>query len=405
MPSGETAYRKAQTINASDSSLNLDPSSKVKNPPRNARIAVTLVFFLNGMGFSSWIARIPEVQDTLAISEGELGLALLGLGVGALVSLLVAGGLVVKLGSRPVTVLTAVAFCALLPLPALAPNLILLALALCILGIFGGALDVAMNAQGVLVQQRYGRPILSSMHAAFSFGGFAGAAAGGLLAGAGVTPEQHLLGAAVVLTTAAYLSTRRLLPASADASKGGSTFAKPSRALAALGIVAFCGLVIEGAMADWGAVYLSNVLETGPGLAAGGFAAFSLTMGIGRLTGDRLVYLSNPVTIVRYGSAVAAAGMGLALWSSQPLVAILGFALVGAGLANIIPVIFSAAANIPGIAPGPGIAAVATTSYFGFLAGPPAIGLVAELVTLRVALVILVVLAATMTLLSGTLRR
>lgn len=375
------------------------------NPPARARAAVTLVFFLNGVGFSSWIARIPEVQDSLAISEGELGLALLGLGFGALMSLLMAGGLVARLGSKPITAVTVVLFCALAPLPAFAPSLITLALALVILGMFGGALDVAMNAQGVLVQQRYGRPILSSMHAAFSFGGFSGAAIGGLIAGAGISPERHLLGSAVVLVIAACFSTRWLLPASADARKGGSTFARPSRALAALGIIAFCGLVMEGAMADWGAVYLTNVLDTGPGMAAGGFAAFSLTMGIGRLTGDRLVYLSNPVTIVRYGSAAATAGMGLALWSSQPLVAILGFALVGAGLANIIPIIFSAAATMPGIAPGPGIAAVATTSYFGFLAGPPAIGLAAELMTLRVALVILVVLAATMTFLSGTLRR
>lgn len=366
---------------------------------------MTLIFFLNGAGFSSWIARIPEVQDSLAISEGELGLALLALGFGALMSLLVAGGLVVKLGSRPVTALTAVAFCMLVPLPALAPSLITLGLALFVLGVFGGALDVAMNAQGVLVQQRYGRPVLSSMHAAFSFGGFAGAATGGLVATAGITPEWHLLGAAVVLVTAAYLSTRWLLPASADASKGGPTFARPSRALAALGIVAFCGLVMEGAMADWSAVYLSNVLETGPGLAAGGFAAFSLTMGIGRLIGDRLVYLFSSVTIVRYGSAIAAAGMALALLSTHPLLVIAAFALVGAGLANIIPIIFSASANIPGIAPGPGIAAVATTSYFGFLAGPPAIGLAAELVTLRGALIILVMLAATMTLLSGTIKR
>ncbi|CAN5116962.1 MFS transporter [soil metagenome] len=377
----------------------------MENPPRNARTAVTLVFFLNGAGFSSWIARIPEVQNGLAISEGQLGLALLGLGFGALVSLLVAGGLVVKLGSRPVTALTAVMFCILVPLPALAPSLITLALALFVLGVFGGALDVAMNAQGVLVQQRYGRPVLSSMHAAFSFGGFAGAATGGLVAGAGVSPAWHLLGVAAVLGAAAYVSTRWLLPASADASKGGPTFARPSRALAALGIVAFCGLVMEGGMADWSAVYLSNVLDTGPGLAAGGFAAFSLTMGIGRLTGDRLVYLFNSVTIVRYGSAIAAAGMALALLATHPLLVIIAFALVGAGLANIIPIIFSASANIPGTAPGPAIAAVATTSYFGFLAGPPAIGLVAELVTLRVALVILVVLAATMTLLSGTIRR
>lgn len=382
-------------------SLQLDPAPAVANPPHRARIAVTLIFFLNGMGFSSWVARIPEVQRGLQISDGQLGLALLALGSGALVSLIVAGGLVVKLGSRPVTSLAVVSFCLLLPFPAFAPNFLTLGVALFALGIFGGALDVAMNAQGVLVQQRFGRPVFSSMHAAFSLGGFAGAAAGGLIALAGITPEWHLLGVAIVLGSAAYLATRWLLPAHADASAGGPTFARPSRALAALGIVAFCGLLIEGAMADWSAVYLSNVLESGPGVAASGFAAFSITMAAGRLTGDRLVYLIHPVRLVRIGGLLATVGMAVALLFPYPLAAIAGFALVGAGMANVIPIIFTAAGRLPGLAPGPAIAAVATTSYVGFLAGPSAIGFVAELLTLHVALVILVLLAATITVLAG----
>jgi hypothetical protein len=360
---------------------------------------------MNGVLFSSWVTRIPQVKDTLGISEGRLGLALLALGLGALLSLLIAGWLVVRYGSKPVTTIAAITVCLLLPLPALAPTWLTLALALFVFGAGNGALDVSMNSQGVLIQRRYGRPILSSMHAAFSFGGFSGAVTGGLIAAAGISPAVHLSGVGIVLAIAVASLANRLLSADQDAQKGGSSFARPSRALAALGIVAFCGLLIEGAIADWSAVYMNDTLNTGPGLAAGGFAAFSLTMAIGRLTGDRLVYLSNPVTVARYGGGFAAVGMGLTLAAPHPLLAIAGFGLVGAGMANVVPIIFSAAGRMPGISPGPAIAAVATTGYFGFLAGPPVIGLIAELITLRVALSILVLLAATSAILAGSVRR
>ncbi len=383
--------------------MNLNPSP-VENPPTKPRAAVTLIFFINGVVVSSWVARIPELQRKLGISEGELGLALLGLGLGALVALVMSGWLVGRMGSRPVTTLSVVAVCALLPGPALAPSTATLTLALFIFGAANGALDVAMNAQGVLIQRHYGRPILSSMHAAFSFGAFTGAAVGGLAAAAGITPTEHLLGAALVLGVAAFLAARWLLPAHEDVSRGGPSFVKPSRRLAALGTVAFCGLLIEGAVADWSAVYLNNVLETGPALAAAGFAAFSLTMAAGRLIGDRLVFLTHPITIARYGGTIALIGLMIALLAPHPLLAIGGFALVGAGLSNIVPIVFTAAGRISKLAPGPAIAAVATTGYFGFLTGPPVIGLVAELLTLRVALLILVILAAVMTVLSGTLK-
>lgn len=360
---------------------------------------------MNGVLFSSWVARIPQVKDSLGISEGQLGLALLALGLGALLSLLIAGWLVVRYGSKPVTALAAIVVCLLLPLPALAPTGLTLAAALFVFGAGNGALDVSMNSQGVLIQRRYGRPILSSMHAAFSFGGFTGAALGGVIAAAGVSPAMHLSGVALVLAIAVVSIVGRLLSADEDAQRGGPSFARPSRVLAALGIVAFCGLLIEGAVADWSAVYMNSTLETGPGLAAGGFAAFSLMMAIGRLTGDRLVYLASPIAVARYGGILAAVGILMTLAAPHPALAIAGFALAGAGLSNIIPIIFSAAGRMPGLAPGPAIAAVATTGYFGFLAGPPVIGLIAELTTLRGALIILVLLAATSAALAGSVRR
>lgn len=368
-------------------------------------MAVTLVFFMNGVAFSSWVSRIPQIQRKLGISEGGLGLALLALGIGALLALTVSGWLTTRLGSRPVVTATAILVAVLLPLLALAPSLATLSAALFLFGMVNGALDVSMNAQGVFIQHHFGRPILSSMHAAFSLGGFAGAAVGGLIASAGVAPELHLTGVGLAGGIASVFIVRPLLSGDADPGGGGAGFARPSRGLAALGIVAFCGLLIEGAMADWSAVYLSNVLETGPGISAAGFAAFSLTMAAGRVTGDRLVFLFNPVRIARYGGVLTVFGLVLTLVVSWPLLAIIGFALVGAGLSNLIPIVFGAAGRYPGLAPGPAIAAVASTGYLGFLTGPPIIGLVAELVTLRVALVSLVLLATLATLLAGTIRR
>lgn len=369
-----------------------------------ARLADTLIFFTNGAMFASWVSRIPQVQDNLGISEGRLGLALLVLASGALLSLIASGWMVARLGSRPVTATMALALCLCLPLPAFAPTWLALAAALFLVGAANGALDVAMNAQGVLIQRQIGRPILSSMHAAFSFGGFVGALLGGAIAAAGVSPEAHLTGTAILSGVVMFAAGRNLLAAHEDGNDGGPAFVRPSRALAALGVLAFCGLLAEGAVADWSAVYLSNTLETGAGLAAGGFAAFSLTMAVGRLTGDRLVFLFNPVTVARYGGIIATAGMVIALASNSPLLTIAGFALVGAGLSNVVPIIFSAAGQTPGMAPGPAIAAVASSGYFGFLAGPPFIGLIAEVTSLRMSLVTLVVAAGVIAVLAGRMR-
>ncbi|HEX2282563.1 MAG TPA: MFS transporter, partial [Thermomicrobiales bacterium] len=174
---------------------------------------MTAVFFINGAVFSNWVARIPQVQQSLGMSEGQFGLALLSLGIGALLSLLAAGWLVAKLGSKPVTTLSALASCLVLPFLAIAPSAPTLALALFAFGMANGALDVAMNSQGVLVQQRFGRPILSSMHAAFSFGGFAGAATGGVIAALDVAPEPHLIAIGIIAAAGMFAASRLLLAA------------------------------------------------------------------------------------------------------------------------------------------------------------------------------------------------
>lgn len=373
--------------------------------PSAARFATAMLFAVNGGAAANWIVRIPAVQEELDLSTGTLGVALLGVAVGSLVSMPPTGWLVARLGSRPVSYGMALALCAALPLPALAPGLLSLVGALILLGAGMGGLDVAMNAQGVTVQRRYDRPIISAFHAVFSLGGLAGAAVGGAIAELGVDPLPHLVGVAVVSAVVVVLISRWLLPAGADAVSHGPMIARPSRALAALGILAFCVLMGEGAMADWTAVFLRQTVETSPGVAAAGYAVFSLTMAAGRLVGDQLVARFGPVPPVRLGGLAAALGLGLALATAETVTSLIGFGLVGAGLSFTFPIVLTAASRTPGMAPSVAIAAISTAGYLGFLAGPPLIGLAGEVFTLRGGLMIVVALGVVIAMLSPAVSR
>ena len=368
--------------------------------PRAARVAVLTVFILNGLWRGNRLACTPAVHLNLELSDGLLGLALLGTAVGALLAMPTTGWLIARWGSRAVTTTAALALCLALPLPAFAPGLAWLIPALALLGAANGVLDVAMNAQAVAVERRYGRPIMTTFHGLWSLGGLIGAAVAGLVAGGGFGPRPHLLTVAAILLPVVALARRWLLPARVDAGSGEPAFARPSRALAGLGVVGFCALLGEGAIADWSAVYLRNDVGTGAGFAAAGYAAFSLAMAAGRFAGDALTARLGPVAIVRYGGLLVAVGLGAALAVGRPVATLVGFACVGAGLACVFPVILSAAGRQGTINPGAALAAVSTAGYAGFLAGPPLIGFVAELAGLRVGLAAVVLLAAAIVLLA-----
>lgn len=383
--------------------MSIEAPNQFSDPPVAARAAVLGIFSVNGFVLANWFVRIPAIQQKLSLSEGMLGLALLAAALGALVCMPITGALTSRYGSRRVVGVTALALSFAVVLPALAPSLLWLIPALAVIGAANGSLDVSMNSQAVAVEKRYPRQIMSSFHAAFSFGGLAGAVVGGLIASAGVQPLPHFSMVAVLCATVSIVAYRRLLPAGADAAGDGApSFARPTRALLWLGVISFCVLLGEGAMSDWSAVYLSGPLETGPGFAAAGYAVFSLTMALGRLFGDRFVARVGPTRMVRLCGAIAAVGLGVALSIGQPLVALVGFACAGAGFSIVFPTALSAAGRTEGMAPGPALAAVSTAGYTGFLVGPPAIGFVAELVGLGGALYIVVALSATVVLLSGT---
>ena len=376
-------------------------SSDQRRALRAPRLAVLAVFFTNGVVIGSWVVRIPAIKEKLGLGEGLLGVALLGAAVGALIAMPLVGALVSRFGSRRVVGTAALALSVSLLMPALASNLPFLVLALVMVGAANGGLDVAMNAQAVAVERGYGRPIMSSFHAAWSFGGLAGAALGGLLASQGVGPLPHFSAVAVLAGIAFVVAYGALLPSAADASEEGTpAFARPTRALLGLGIISFCVLLGEGAMGDWSAVYLDDTLGTGPGFAAAGYAAFSLSMAFGRLFGDRLTELLGPATLVRSCGIIAAVGLGVALAAAQPLVALLGCACAGAGFSVIFPTALSAAGRTEGPT-GPALAAVTTAAYTGFLVGPPFIGFIAELTGLGYALYLVVALSAAVAILAG----
>jgi len=365
-----------------------------------ARHAIAFTFLVNGAVLGTWVSRIPAIKQALTLSDAHLGLALLSMAVGALAAFPVAGALIARVGSRRVTAISGTTYCLTLPLLAAASDFTQLACALFAFGAMNGAMDVAMNAHGADVEQRYRRPIMSSLHGMFSLGGLLGAAGGAAMAGATVAPGPHFLLFGLIAGVGCALVTSRLLRTRPAPRSNAPVFALPHRALLSFGVIAFCAHLTEGAMADWSAVYLRQVLAADSALAAIGFAAFSLTMTAARLAGDRFVTRIGPVRVLRLGGLTAATGLSCALLLGHPLVTLIGFACVGLGMATISPLVFSAAARTSSVPAGTAIAAVATMGYSGFLAGPPLIGLLAESVTLRGALLLVVLLSLAITLLA-----
>ena len=360
--------------------------------PRRARGAVLLVFLVNGALTATWASRIPAIKHALGLNQAELGVALLGGAIGALIAMNVSGYFAARLGSRPVTIVTTLALCGVFPLLALAPNLPLLFGALFLVGACIGSMDVAMNAQGVTVENLYGRPVLAGFHGMYSLGGLLGALAGGLAASLGIDPVGNFVSASIVSVCIALFASAWLLPAHADAGGGAIQLALPSPALLSVGLVALCTVVGEGAMTDWTAVYLRDTVGTSAGVATLGFAMFSLVMAAGRFAGDRLNLRWGPVSMVRWGTLISAAGVSLAIALPSAITAIVGFGLAGAGFAAIFPIAISTAGRSHDMPSGTAIAAVSTCGYFGFLVGPPAIGFVSQAGGLRLGLGVVVLL-------------
>ncbi len=362
-----------------------------------AHQSVRALFCLNGFLFASWATRIPAIQTQFSLSDGQLGLALMVIATGAVVAMPITGWCCSHFGSKSVAVASVVAYLAGLPAIALVPSMPLLILALFCFGCAHGALDVSMNVQAVEVERKRQQPIMSAIHALWSLGGLAGAVAGGLIAANNLSVSIHFVMIAGLLGLAVYpISTRLLDVHTDDLAKDVNTSTltdssaldhnRPTGTILALGIIAFCVMAGEGAMADWSAVLLNRELGASEGVAAMGYATFAIAMAGGRFLGDTSTKRLGARNQVRISGGLAATGVLLVVFAPYIAVAIIGFACVGAGLSTIVPVVFSACGQLKGVTPGAALATVSTLGYCGFLLGPPLIGFAAEYANLRIAL-------------------
>jgi MFS family permease len=376
------------------------------NKTRGAWWATVVLFLVHGLVIASWISRIPAVQSLLHLNNFVLGLALLGSALGAFCAIPITGIMLGRYGSKRVSVLVGIAFCVSLLLPALAPNAIALGLTLFVFGALAASMDVAMNSQAVEVEDAMRKPTMSRFHAMFSLGAMVGAAIGGAAAAHGIGTLPHFAVSAV-LNALSVLAIGPLLRDTHDPHTSMDhrlPFRKMPRVLLALSGIGFCILLSEGAMADWTALYLRQVLQAGQGTAAAGYSVFSAAMAGMRLLGDIVTARMGPLRAVRTGSVMAALGLAWALSVRHAASAMPAFGVVGCGFSVIIPLVFGSAGRVKGVAPGAGIATVSGLGYLGFIAGPPLIGFLSQLFTLRWALLAVVLCCVVSALLAGQMR-
>jgi predicted MFS family arabinose efflux permease len=360
--------------------------------------ALRTQFFVLGVMFATWGVHVPTVKAHYGLGEQALALAMLAGGVGALAALAQAGRIVGRFGPANVAATMGVLCCAsvasLLALPFYAALLVVMLA----FGITGSLLDVAVNVEATEIERLSGRPLMSGFHGMFSLGGMAGASLGSAAPALGLSAQGHLFIATGLGAVAVLVASRAMLPVEPAAAGEKHPLSIPRGPLLLLGVLASMGLIAEGAMYDWSVLFMKQERASDASTAALAYASFSGAMAAGRFAGDWVRARMSPTRLMRVSGVLAAAGMALALAVTSPQVALAGFALVGLGLSNVVPVLFSAASQVPGITPAHGIAAVSGVGYLGMMAGPPLIGLVAEHSSLTAGLVVVVVFAVFMAL-------
>ncbi|OLZ73331.1 MFS transporter [Streptomyces sp. IMTB 2501] len=377
------------------------------------RIALTAFFALDGFIFAGWVVRIPAIKQQTDASASDLGLALLGVSAGAVVTMTLIGRLCRRYGSHPVTVVCAVALSLSVSLPPLTHSAPALGAVLLVFGAAYGGINVAFNSAAVDLVTALRRPVMPTFHAAFSLGGMIGAGLGGVVAGA-LSPTRHLFGLTLIGLLVTAVAGRTLLRQEPPA-PGGLPVSSPMEAdrgtprrtggrglVAVFGLIALCTAYGEGAMADWGALHLQQDLAASSGVAAAGYSCFALAMTVGRATGTTLLERLGRARTVIAGGTVAAAGMLLGSLAPSVWAALTGFAVTGLGLANLFPVAVERAGSLTGPS---GVAVASTLGYGGMLLGPPAIGFMADWFSLPAALTSVAALAAVAAVIGVTTRR
>jgi predicted MFS family arabinose efflux permease len=335
--------------------------------------------------------HVPSVKAHFALDERLLAVALFATSLGSLSTLLMAGRFVGRFGTRNASALAGAVFCAALALTLLVPNLGGLLCAMLLLGAGESVFDVAINAEGTSLEVQSGRAVMSGFHGMFSLGAMLGASSAALMLRASVPDRVQLVGVAVAVAAGIAMASRGMLPAQGNGAQGEAHFAWPHGALLVIGLLIFSGMLAEGVMYNWSVLYVKQELGTSQDRAALAYVAFAGATAVARFGGDVIRVRFSERAMLLVGPLMAALAMGVVLLLARPWVAIAGFALVGAGLATIVPILYNAATRVPGVSRAAAIASVSSIGYLGFMAGPPILGGIAHATTLTVAMATLIV--------------
>jgi predicted MFS family arabinose efflux permease len=359
-------------------------------PGRPEQLSTRIAFFIAGFGMAAWAPLVPFAQARIGLGEGALGLLLLCLGGGSIVAMPLAGGLAARFGCRIVLLAAAALLCLTLPLLATVADFVPLMVTLFAFGAAVGSIDCVVNIQAVIVERASGRAMMSGFHGLFSVGGIVGAGGVSALLTLGASPLLATLCVVAGIAAALAKAVPHLLPYGGAGE--GPAFAVPHGVVLFIGLLCFVVFLTEGAVLDWSAVFLTSTHGLDPAHAGLGYAVFAATMTAGRLAGDAIVRRIGGKAVIIVGGLLAAGGLALATLVPAWEAALLGYALVGAGCSNIVPVLYTAAGRQRVMPEHVAIPAITTLGYAGILAGPAAIGFAAHAASLDAAFLVLAVL-------------
>lgn len=400
LQTGQLFLQKSSDLLTSERTSEQQVISKTAN-----RRGVSIFFFLHGLCFATWASRIPTIQSNLNLSASALGTILFALPVGFFISLAFAGNLIAKIGSKNAVLLSAVMYSISLMCIGISGSAAHVAGSLLAFGFFANLLNISINTQAVAVEKLYQKRLMASFHGLWSLAGFAGAAIGAWMIGRSVPPLQHfmIIGAIFLLTISVCAS----LLIKKDSSKGTKVpfLALPDKALLGLGLIAFCSMMVEGAMFDWSGIYMINVVQVSSELTGVGYTTFMIAMASMRFVADGLAGRFGLRRLLQMSGILTTIGLLLVIVQPEFLTTVIGFLLIGMGVSSVVPMVYSAAGKSKTMAPGTAITAVSSLGFLGFLIGPPSIGFIAEASSLRGSFLSLTIMAVAVVILSSLLSK
>jgi MFS family permease len=372
---------------------------------RKYRIAASVFFFIAGLTFSTWASRIPNIQNKLHLSDAGLGGVLFALPAGLMVSLPLSGWLVSRFGSRKMMITGALMYPMILILLASSVSVIQLSLALFLFGLAGNLVNIAMNTQAVGVEAMYGRSVMASFHGLWSLAGFTGALTGTFFVSQGTATLTHFAIVCSLALLLVFFTYKHTIPHDPVNKQKQKIFVLPDKKIMTLGLIAFCSMLCEGAMADWSGVYFKKIVEAPASMITLGYVAFTGMMALGRFTGDWLVTKFGVTRMLQFSGVMITGGLFISVFFPFLITATIGFLMVGFGVSSVVPIAYGLAGKSTTMPASTALAAVSSISFLGFLIGPPIIGFIAQLISLRWAFLLIGILGFGTALLAGRLKK